>query len=89
MCSNTKCSRRFKCYRYIARPNSPWQSYGEFPDKNCMDYEKAIPIIKYNNGRGAILCNHCGVIIKEDLTKLEFKRKTPLVICDKCKNELG
>jgi len=54
-----------------------------------MDYEKAIPIIKYNNGRGAILCNHCGVIIKEDLTKLEFKRKTPLVICDKCKNELG
>jgi len=42
------------------------------------------PIIKFNNGYGAILCNKCRVIIKENLTKAEFEGKTDLVWCDKC-----
>lgn len=41
------------------------------------------PIIKYNSGRGAILCNKCSVIIKENLNALEFKGRTPLLFCDK------
>jgi len=42
------------------------------------------PIIKFNNGRGAILCHRCSVIIKENLTREEFKGKTDLFYCDKC-----
>ena len=43
------------------------------------------PIIKFNGGIGAILCNKCSVIIKQNLTKEEFKGKTDLLLCDKCK----
>ena len=42
------------------------------------------PIIKFNNGNGAILCNKCSVIIKENLTREEFEGKTNLLFCDKC-----
>jgi len=42
------------------------------------------PIIKFNNGNGAILCNKCSVIIKENLTKEEFEGKTDLLFCSKC-----
>jgi len=42
------------------------------------------PIIKFNNGDGAILCNKCSVIIKSNLTKDEFKGKTGLVYCNNC-----
>jgi len=42
------------------------------------------PIIKFNNGYGAILCNKCRVIIKDGLTKDEFDGKTDLIWCDKC-----
>jgi hypothetical protein len=45
------------------------------------------PIIKYNGGNGAILCNKCGIIIKVNLTKIEFQGKTKLLFCDKCKCE--
>ena len=41
------------------------------------------PIIKFNNGRGAILCNYCYVIIKEDLTKEEIEGGTDLLFCEK------
>ena len=46
------------------------------------------PIIKFNNGRGAILCNKCRVIIKEDLNKEEYEGKTDLLFCKECYNEL-
>jgi len=42
------------------------------------------PIIKFNGGRGAILCKSCSVIIKENLTKDEIEGKTDLLYCDKC-----
>ena len=42
------------------------------------------PIIKFNNGIGAILCNKCRVIIKENLTKDEINGKTDLIWCNKC-----
>lgn len=42
------------------------------------------PIIKFNGGRGAILCNKCRVIIKEDLTKEEANGETNLLLCDEC-----
>ena len=42
------------------------------------------PIIKFNNGYGAILCNRCRVIIKENLTKEEFEGNTDLLLCEKC-----
>ena len=40
------------------------------------------PIIKFNNGNGAILCNKCSVIIKSNLTKEEFDGRTHLLFCD-------
>jgi len=43
------------------------------------------PIIKYNNGIGAILCNECRVIIKRYLTKKELGGNTDLLFCEKCK----
>jgi hypothetical protein len=43
------------------------------------------PIIKFNNGDGAILCNNCGTIIKSGLTSDEIKGKTDLLLCNKCK----
>jgi hypothetical protein len=47
------------------------------------------PIIKFNGGRGALLCNTCGATIKENLTDEEFLGKTNLLLCDKCKNFIG
>lgn len=49
--------------------------------------EKVKPIIKFNGGIGAILCNKCRVIIKDRLTKEEFEGKTDLLYCEKCKKE--
>lgn len=46
------------------------------------------PIIKFNGGRGAILCNMCKVIIKENLTWTEFRGKTDLLFCAKCALEM-
>lgn len=39
------------------------------------------PIVKFNGGRGALLCNQCRVIIKEDLTAEELRAQTPLLYC--------
>jgi hypothetical protein len=46
--------------------------------------KKLKPIIKLNNGNGAILCNKCHTIIKSNLSKEEFKGKTDIIWCDKC-----
>jgi hypothetical protein len=40
------------------------------------------PIIKFNNGNGAILCNTCSKIIKTDLSKQELKGRTGLLFCE-------
>lgn len=46
------------------------------------------PIIKFNGGVGAILCNQCRKIIKTNLSKEECEGKTPIVFCsDKCRND--
>jgi len=42
------------------------------------------PIIKFNNGQGAILCNSCKAIIKDGLTKEEFEGDTSVLFCNKC-----
>ena len=39
------------------------------------------PIHKFNNGRGAMLCNKCSVIISTG-------KKTNVLLCDKCKQDL-
>ena len=49
-----------------------------------MKETKIKPIIKLNNGAGAILCNKCRKIIKEYLTDDEFDGKTSLLYCDSC-----
>ncbi len=52
-----------------------------------MDEHKGI--VKFNGGRGAILCNKCRVIIKSGLTSEDFE-EAPLSynFCDDC-NGLG
>lgn len=40
------------------------------------------PIIKFNGGMGAILCNECRVIIKSGLTREEIQGRTHLLFCD-------
>lgn len=51
--------------------------------------KKLKPILKFNNGRGAILCHGCSVIIKANLTQDEWEGKIDLFYCDECieKNE--
>ena len=50
--------------------------------------KKLKPIIKFNNGRGAILCRKCRKIVKENLTFDEFRGKTTLLFCSCCTLEL-
>ena len=47
-----------------------------------------VPIIKYNNGYGAILCNKCRIIIKENLSHDEIQGKTDLLYCQTCERKL-
>jgi len=46
--------------------------------------ENIKPIIKFNNGSGAVLCNKCNKIIKNNLTKEEFDGGTKLLYCNNC-----
>ena len=46
------------------------------------------PIIKFNGGKGAILCRNCKKIIKENLTWKEFRGKTTELFCHNCGMEL-
>lgn len=36
--------------------------------------KKIKPIVKFNGGRGAIICNTCRVIVRVDLTEQEWSR---------------
>ena len=46
------------------------------------------PVIKFNGGIGAILCNNCYAVMKEKLTPEEFKGKTELLFCsDRCRKD--
>ena len=49
-----------------------------------MRKKKIKPIIKFNNGLGAILCNKCRKIIKEPLSEKEFEGETLLLYCNSC-----
>lgn len=44
------------------------------------------PYIKFNSGNGAILCNYCSRIIKDNLTKDEWNGNTDLLFCEKHKH---
>ncbi len=45
-----------------------------------------LPIIKFNNSDGAIICVNCWKIIKSGLTKEEFEGNTDLKFCsEECK----
>jgi len=62
------------------------------PCVNCDDdfsnHESEVkPILKFNDGRGAILCINCHVIIKENLTIDEWDGKTNLLYCKDCKKK--
>ena len=37
---------------------------------------------KFNNGNGAIVCNHCSIIISSPVNELPFR---DFHLCDKCK----
>lgn len=60
---------------------------------NIENIEDEKAIIKFNNGRGAILCSNCRVIIKtfKDLSKEETKARElgelKAQYCEKCKKE--
>lgn len=55
---------------------------------SAITKKKLKPIIKFNGGRGAILCHNCRTIIKEKLTIEEFRGKTDLLFCYNCALEL-
>ena len=38
MCNNDNCSKKDKCYRYLAVPDMYWQTFAHFKDKNCNFY---------------------------------------------------
>jgi hypothetical protein len=50
--------------------------------------KKRKPIIKFNSGHGAILCNKCRKIIKQNLTWEEFRGKTNDFFCFDCAMEI-
>lgn len=55
---------------------------------NPLTNKKLKPIIKFNGGKGAILCNNCRRIIKENLTRDEFKGHVENLFCLECATEL-
>lgn len=56
--------------------------------KSKIKKPKYKPIIKFNGGYGAILCNKCRIIIKDGLSPEEFLGKTDLILCNKCALEI-
>lgn len=46
------------------------------------------PIIKFNGGIGALLCNKCSKIIKTNLTKEDLLGSFLLLFCEKCDKEV-
>lgn len=55
---------------------------------NPLTNKKLKPIIKFNGGRGAILCHKCRRIIKENLTLAELRGKVENLFCLQCATEL-
>jgi hypothetical protein len=55
---------------------------------NPLTNKKLRPIIKFNGGRGAILCHKCRRIIKENLTLNEFRGMVENIFCLDCATEL-
>lgn len=54
-----------------------WNDKCTFPE--CSH---PMPILKFNGGAGALLCNECRVIVREKLTKEEFERPY-ILFCEK------
>ena len=83
-----------RCWFHLNHYDIPKRRIKEVTDKCKLVTSQEIvriikmkPIIKFNGGIGAILCNKCRTIIKDCLTDEEFKGKTDLLICEKCENE--
>jgi hypothetical protein len=55
---------------------------------NPLTNKKLRPIIKFNGGRGAVLCHKCRKIIKENISKEEFKNLCENLFCNSCATEL-
>lgn len=57
MCTNSSCQVKEACYRWIAIPNSHWQSYASFDGPNedaaCRDFvectERELEVFKQCN----------------------------------------
>jgi hypothetical protein len=55
---------------------------------NPLTNKKLRPIIKFNGGRGAILCHKCRKIIKENLTTNEINGLVENLFCLDCATEI-
>jgi ribosomal protein S26 len=51
-------------------------------------HKKLRPRIKFNGGRGAILCRKCGKIIKENISRFDLKRQVENIFCVECATEM-
>lgn len=47
MCRNEECPLKFECYRYMARPNSHYQSYAIFPVGKEKNTKRAKPYCEF------------------------------------------
>ena len=63
-----------------------WKNINYHPQKN----KKLKPIIKFNKGKIAIICNKCGEIIKQKLSFKDFfqRKNKEFLFCPKCALEL-
>jgi len=55
---------------------------------NPLTNKKLKPIIKFNGGRGAILCHKCRKIIRQNLKRDDLKHKVENLFCTECATEL-
>lgn len=55
---------------------------------NPLTNKKLRPRVKFNNGRGAILCHKCNKIIKEYITLRELKTYAENLFCSECAKEM-
>jgi len=49
---------------------------------------KLRPRFKFNGGRGAIVCRKCGKIIKQNVSRYDFKRIVENIFCVDCATEM-
>ena len=50
--------------------------------------KKFRPHLKFNGGRGAILCRKCGKIIKENISRYDLRRVVENLFCVECATEM-